>query len=34
LEGFIKDRKDKDFDIFLEYVNMIDKKNPEGGKEG
>ena len=33
-EGFIKDRKDKDFDLFLEYVNMIDKKNPERGKEG
>ena len=28
-EGFIKDCKDKDFDLFLEYVNMIDKKNPE-----
>ena len=33
-EGFIKDRKDKDFDLFLEYVNMIDKKNPERGREG
>ena len=32
--GFVKDRKDKEFDLFLEYVNMIDKTVPEKGKEG
>ena len=26
--GFVKDRKDKEFDLFLEYVNMIDKTDP------
>ena len=33
-EGFVKDQKDNDFDLFLDYVKMIDKKNPERGKEG
>ena len=32
-EGFIKDRKDNDFDIFLKYVNMINKKNQEREKK-
>ena len=31
--GFVKDRKDKEFDLFLEYVNMIDKRDPERGKK-
>ena len=32
--GFVKDRKDNEFDLFLEYVNMIDRRDPERGKEG
>ena len=34
LEGFVKDQKDNEFDLFLEHVNMIDRKEPERGKEG
>ena len=32
--GFVKDQKDNEFALFLEYVNMIDKTVPEKGKEG
>ena len=31
--GFIKDHKDNEFNLFLKYVRMIDKKNPEKKKK-
>ena len=31
--GFVKDRKDKEFDLFLKYVNMIDQRDPEKEKK-